>query len=133
MAARGNTPGMELRLVSASWPPEIIVVLFELPIGSESEFAELLRRGGFDVAPMNDEPWATDRVSWHPLLCHRAGAVVVASIAIDHHGEMEPLAGVDTCRKFLWFWTRRRDVQLADDVAAHLVKCGAKPCTARDS
>jgi hypothetical protein len=103
-----------------------------LKVGSESDFADILRAGGFDVAPMNEEPWATDKVSWQGFLCHRIGAIVGASIAIDKTGENDPFINIHTCRKFMCFFCRPSDVCLAHNVVEHLLKNGGRIAKAAD-
>lgn len=101
--------------------------VLSVPVSSEVAFSELLRRGGFDVAPLNNEPWATDRVSWQGFLCHRGGAIVCASVTIDQEGKTEPFVAVHPCRKLLWLWTRACDRRLVQEVVNHLMQHGGRP------
>jgi hypothetical protein len=76
---------------------------------------------------MNDEPWATDGVSWQGFFCRRRAALVGASVAIFRNGETEPLVTVHPCRKLFWFWIWDADRRLVNEVADYLLENGARP------
>ena len=102
-----------------------------LEVKNEIEFANLLRKGGFDVAPMNDPPWATEAATWQGFLCHKEGAVVGASITILHSGQNKPFVCVHPCRTLLWLFYRPRDLRLVHNVVNHLLAnggCILPPC-----
>ncbi len=93
---------------------------------SANAFTQLLKDAGCDVAPITDDTWRTDAVSWHLFLCHLGGAVALVNVAIDLQGNNEAMISVTAeARRFLYFWRRWRDVRLVGTLTDMLISKGA--------
>lgn len=101
-------------------------VTLKMVCRSANAFTQLLQDAGCDVAPITDDTWRTDAVSWHLFLCHLGGAVVLVNVAIDLQGDDGAMICVTAeARRFLYFWRRRRDVRLVGTLTDMLISKGA--------
>jgi hypothetical protein len=101
-----------------------LVSLF-VPVTTTSELPALLERGGFSVAPIVDDPWSDDAVSWQLFYFGQGKSIAAISIAILKDDSQLPLVAVHPCRRIFWWFHRRGDLRLIRRAVSWLTENGA--------
>jgi hypothetical protein len=107
-------------------------VSLSVPLAAPSDFASLVERGGFRVAPMGDAPWSTDAVSFQSFLCGSANAksLAVATVSVFNSADEPSRVSFFAYQRLLRWFCFPGDLKLIRQLTAWLVENGATKSTA---
>lgn len=99
----------------------------ELPLRNHDEFVALIEQGGFRVAPVVDEPWGADIVSFQAFILGSQDAMSItgATVLIVDQGNDRAFVTLMPYRRLLWWFCLPRDLRLVRRLADWLIENGA--------